>query len=223
MQAKAQTEADNRLRNAVAMQIDWQPEVLSRYIAVSAQDGVVTLTGFVHHPSERAAAERAARSVYGVKAVVNYIEVKAAVARTDPEIARDVIASISMDSTVPPSRIKVTVKEGLVTLDGKVDWDFQRLGASGCVGRVIGVRGVINNITVRPGPTASASEVRIRIEDALKRSAKSETRQISVTASDGTVTLSGHVRSWFEREEAERAAWAAPGVSNVVDRIAIMP
>jgi len=221
MQTLTQNETDNQLRTAVAMQIDWEPEVTSRDISVAAQEGVVTLTGFVHHYYERTAAERAAKSVYGVKAVANDIEVRTALARTDPEIARDIVHAMSVDATVPENRIKVTVKDGFVKLDGKVDWNFQRAGAGACAERISGVRCLLNNITVKP--TVSPADVQTRIEDALKRSAEVDSRRISVTASDGTVTLAGNVRSWFEREEAERAAWAAPGVSKVVDHIAVVP
>ncbi|HTA44409.1 MAG TPA: BON domain-containing protein [Bryobacteraceae bacterium] len=221
MQTRTQNEPDSELRTAVAMQIDWEPEVTSRDISVGAHEGVITLTGFVHHYCEKLAAEKAAKSVYGVKAVANDIEVKTVAARTDPEIARDIIHAMTVDVTVPENRIKVSVKEGWVELDGTVDWNFQRTGAVACAHRVAGVRGVTNNVTLRP--SVSPPEIQNRIEHALKRSAEVDARRISVTAENGTVHLFGNVRSWPEREEAERAAWAAPGVAKVVDHIAVVP
>jgi osmotically-inducible protein OsmY len=221
MQTQTQRETDNQLRSAVAMQIDWEPEVTSRDISVAAGDGVITLTGFVHSYSEKLAAERAAKSVYGVKAVANDVEVKTAGTHTDPEIARNIVHAMTSDSAVPEDRIKVSVKEGYVTLEGNVDWQYQRTAAATCAYRIAGVRGVHNNVTIKP--VVSPSEVKTKIEAALKRSAEVDSRRISVAATDGTVHLYGNVHSWFEKEEAERAAWAAPGVSKVMDHIAVVP
>jgi len=203
------------------MQIDWEPQVMSRDVAVDAHEGVITLTGYVHNYYEKLAAERAAKSVYGVKAVANDIEVKPVGTHTDPEIARELMHAMAVDVTVPETKIKATVKDGFVTLEGTVEWHFQRAGAAACANRMPGVRGVINNIAVKPA--VSTIEVKHRIEDALKRSADVDARRISVTAADGTVHLYGNVRSFSEREEAERAAWAAPGVGKVEDHIAVVP
>ena len=221
MNTRTTNEADSQLRNAVAMQIDWEPEVTSRDISVAAHEGVITLTGFAHNYYEKMAAERAAKAVYGVKGVANDIEVKTFGTRTDPEIVRDIVHAITADVIVPEDRVKASVKEGYVTLDGNVDWNFQRTEAAACVNRITGVRGVINNITVKP--SVSPLEVKAKIESALRRSAEVDSRRISVSTTDGTVYLSGNVHSWFEKEEAERAAWAAPGVSKVVDHIAVLP
>jgi osmotically-inducible protein OsmY len=141
--------------------------------------------------------------------------------RTDPEIARDIVNAMKLDLTVPDDRIKIGVHDGYVTLEGTVDWHFQGNGAETCARNVQGVRGVLNHIAVKP--KVSATEVTHSIEEALRRSAEIDSRRITVTAQDGEVQLYGRVRSWFEREKAERAAWAAPGVTEVIDHIAVVP
>jgi osmotically-inducible protein OsmY len=147
--------------------------------------------------------------------------VKPASVRTDPEIARDIVHAMKINVIVPDDKIKTLVKDGFVTLDGTVDWDFQRKGAETCARHIDGVRGVANLVTVKP--RVSAADVSIKIEQALRRSAEVDARRITVSATDGRVYLYGSVSSSFEREEAERAAWAAPGVSEVIDRISIVP
>lgn len=221
MPFETQKESDTRLREAVLRQLEWDPQVTSRDINVAAADSVVTLTGFVHTYSEKYAAEKTAQRVYGVRALANDIEVKLMDARADPEIARDALHAMSINITVPQAGIKVLVNEGFVTLEGLVEWDFQRKGAEACVRHLAGVRGVMNHLQVKPG--ASAAEVSTKIEQALRRNAELDARRITVSATDSKVHLYGSVRSWFEREEAERAAWAAPGVADVIDHIAVVP
>jgi len=221
MQTHSHKESDNLLRDAVIRQLEWDPQVISKDISVTVSDNVVTLTGFTHSYSEKYAAEKAIKSVYGVQAVANDIEVKPATMRTDPEIARDIINAMKLELTVPDDRIKAGVHDGYVTLDGTVDWNFQRSGAEACTRSVHGVRGVLNHIAVQP--KVSAGDVTRNIEEALRRSAEVDARRITVSARDGEVELFGWVRSWFEREEAERAAWAAPGVAEVIDHIAVVP
>jgi osmotically-inducible protein OsmY len=222
MQVTTHKETDKELRDAVLQQIEWVPEIVSKHISAKAEDGAVTLTGFVHSYFEKFAAEKAAKSVYGVKALANDIEVKPATTRTDPEIAHDIVNTMKGNVTVPGDRIKVGVREGFVTLDGKVDWRFQRDAVESCVRRIIGVRAVINNVEVTP-KKVSASEVKNKIEDALRRSAEVDARRIGVSASGSTVTLHGNVRSWLEKESAEQAAWAAPGVSEVLNHLVVIP
>src|SRR5579875_3496457 len=198
MQAKTMTESDKQLRDNVLRHIEWDPEVVSKDISVAAEDGVVTLTGFVHTYAEKFAAEKTAKAVYGVRGLANDIEVKWGTTRSDPEIARDIVHAMKINVVVPDESIKVTASDGFITLEGKVGWHYQRTAAESCARNVAGVRGVINNIEVKPKPaTVSSVEVRTKIEDALRRSAEVDARRITVSTQDGTVHLYGNVRSWF--------------------------
>ena len=144
MQTATNKETDQQLRDAVLRQLDWEPAIVSKDISVAAKDGVVTLTGFVHNLFEKEAAERAAKSVYGVQAVAGDIEVKLGTQRSDPEIARDIVHALQMNVSVPDERIKTSVREGFVTLEGTVDWNFQRDGAAATARNINGVRGLTN-------------------------------------------------------------------------------
>ncbi|HVB30446.1 MAG TPA: BON domain-containing protein [Gemmatimonadaceae bacterium] len=213
---------DMQLQRDVIEELAWQPNVREAEIGVACKNGVVTLSGFVDSYAQKYAAGRAAEHVIGVRAVADDLQVKLprAFVRSDTDIAHAAVTALKWDVEVPDSRIQVLVDDGWVSLDGAVDWQFQRSATEKAVRYLTGVKGVINRISVQQ-PKVSAYEVNQRIEQALKRSAAVDADRITVDAKNGKVVLRGTVRSWAEREDAERAAWAAPGVSEVNDEIAV--
>jgi len=222
MATKTQTRSDNSLRDDVLLELKWDPKISSASdIAVAVKDGVVTLSGFVPSFWEKDAAEKAVKRVYGVRGIANDIEVKLFWQRTDPEIARDAVHELESHVSIPADRIKVTVKDGWVTLEGTVDWEYQKSLAQSAMKKLKGVSGVTNKIQVTP--KASAAEVKSKIEEALRRSAELDARRITVEIEGSTVKLYGSVSSWAEREEAERAAWSAPGTTMVENHIIVNP
>jgi osmotically-inducible protein OsmY len=183
----------------------------------------VTLTGYVPSYTEKRKAERVAKRVRGIKAVANDIEVQmpSTSHRTDAEIARAAFDALKWAITVPDDRLKISVSKGWVYLEGDVDWQYQRTAAEDAVHSLVGVQGVTNQIAVKP--QASATEVKSRIEAAFRRSAELDAQQVRVELQDGKVTLHGQLHSWAERDEADRTAWAAPGVSEVENLIMVTP
>jgi osmotically-inducible protein OsmY len=217
-----QATTDDSVRENVLSELNWDPRISSENdIAVAVKDNVVTLSGFVSTFWDKDAAERAAKRVYGVKAVANDISVKPLWQRSDPEIARDAIQQLERHISIPDDKIKVSVKNGWVTLEGTVDREFQKKFAHSAVKKLKGVTGITNKITIKPKTTPE--EVKDKIEDALRRSAELDARRIRVEVKDGSVTLHGRVRSWAEREEAERAAWSSPGTTVVENEIVVEP
>lgn len=214
---------DKELQRNVQGALDWEPSVDAADIGVSVDNGVVTLRGDVRSYPEKTTAERIAFGVYGVKAVANDINVHLvdAAKRTDTEIAQAALSALKWNALVPEDRITVAVSNGWVTLKGHAAWDYQRVAAGKAVRDLTGVCGVSNLIAV--DPHVSAADVKTKIEAALKRSAEVDARRINVAVNDSKVTLSGNVHSWFERNEARHAAWSAPGVREVDDRIAVVP
>jgi osmotically-inducible protein OsmY len=225
MTSATATRGDEQIQRDVLEELKWDARVQPNEIGVSVQDGIVALTGWVDSYAKKWAAEQAAHRVRGVVAVANDIEVRlpSSAERTDTDIAAAVSRALEWDAFVPIDKIDVTVSKGWVTLEGEVEWEFQRRSAERAVRRLSGVRGVTNLIMVRPRHQPSPHEVRRRIMDALVRSAQTDAEKISVEVDDGTVVLGGTVRSWVERTEAERVAWSAPGVTAVENRITIEP
>ena len=210
----------SHLQELVQQELMWDPEVTSNTIGVTSMDGVVSLTGFVPTYAERMAAERAALRVQGTRGVANDLTVKLLSDRIDPDIAKDAVAAMRHNLSVPTT-IKVAVHNGYVKLEGTCEWWFQRNAAENAVRYLPGVKGISNFITIKP--RVSPDMVKLKIDAALKRSAELDAKHIHVAATGGTVTLTGKVQSYAERSEAERAAWAAPGVSTVDNEIVVTP
>jgi osmotically-inducible protein OsmY len=210
---------DEEIQKDVLAELKWDAQVQPNEIGVSVKDGVVTLTGWVDSYLKKWAAEDAAHRVGGVKAVANDIEVKLFSERTDTDIAEAAVHALQWDASVPADKIQVTVSKGWVTLKGEVNWNFEKQDAERVVRRLTGVKGVSNLITVKPSTTPS--ELKKRIEDALVRNAKVDANKITVEVQGSKAILKGAVRAWVEKEEAERVAWLAPGVTSVENRITV--
>ena len=214
---------NSEIEKDVKDELAWIPDLDAKDVAVSVDNGVVTLTGFVKSYTEKYEAEAAAKRVAGVVALANDLEVRmpAVDERPDPDIARDAIAALKSQLPVSYEKIKVIVKNGWITLEGEAEWQYQRQTAESAVRRIKGVKGVTNSMLLKPA--VKPTEIKKKIQDAFRRSAELDANRIVVEANGSEVILKGSVRSWVEREEAERAAWAAPGVTNVEDRVVVTP
>jgi osmotically-inducible protein OsmY len=215
--------SDAEIESDVEEELKWDPDLDATDIAVSVKDGVVTLAGFVKSYTDKYQAEAAAKRVAGVRAVANDIEVRmpSVDQRPDPDIARDAVAAIKSQLPISSEHIKIVVKNGWVTLEGQVEWQYQRQTAENAVRRIKGVKGVSNLIQLKP--RVEPEEVKKKIEEAFRRNAEVDANRITVEVHGGEVILKGTVRSWIEREEAERVAWSAPGVTSVDDQIVVSP
>ena len=213
----------SEIERDVREELQWGPDLNAEDIAVSVKDGVVTLAGFTRSYTDRLEAELAAKRVAGVHAIANDIEVRlpAIDQRPDPDIARDAVAALKSQLPISHDKIKVIVKDGWITLEGTAEWQYQKTTAESAVRKIKGAKGVTNVIQLKPA--VQPTDIQRKIQQAFKRSAEVDADRITVEAKGSEVILKGTVRSWIEREEAERVAWSAPGVTHVEDRIVVSP
>jgi osmotically-inducible protein OsmY len=220
---KAKEMTDPELRESIQDELHWEPSIDDREIGVSVKDGIATLTGTVRNFFEKWEAGSAASRIHGVKAVANDVEVllPGNSRRSDTDIARTAAEALAWNAALPADRVKVSVSDSWITLSGEVDWGYQKAAAEAAVRRLLGVKGVSNEVIVEP--RAVPTDIKARIEAAFHRSAAVDAQRIRVETKGGHVTLRGKVRTWVEREEAERSAWAAQGVTGVENLINLTP
>lgn len=214
--------SDSSIRQDIIDELDFEPSINAANVGVAVQNGIVTLTGNVDTYIERMTAEAAARRVKGVKGIALEIEVVPFGSNkvTDEDIVQRCLNVLKWNTTIPDGAIQVKVSKGWVTLEGSTPWQYQKDAAEHAIRRLAGVVGITNWIAI--APHTSPADIKNRIEEAFKRDAELEAKAITVSVTNGTVKLEGRVKAWTERKAAERAAWSAPGVKLVDDRITVL-
>jgi len=212
---------DSQIQKDVMDELKWQPFLNSSEIGVAVKNGIVTLSGIVDSFSKKLEAEGAAKKVAGVKAIAEDIQIGVSPVyhKTDAELAEAVVNALKWDSVVPDDKIQVKVEDGVVTLQGELEWQYQRSSATIAVQHLAGVRSVANLITIKP--KLSPSELERKIAAAFQRTALLDAGKVNVSTAGSSVTLTGKVRSFAERDDAEDVAWAAPGVYQVQNKLIV--
>jgi osmotically-inducible protein OsmY len=214
--------SDIKIQEDVMEQLKWEPFLKSSEIGVAVKNGIVTLLGQVDSYSKKLAAENAAKKIAGVRAIAEDIQIGVSPThrKTDTEIAEAVLNALKWQTMIPDEKIKVKVEDGVVRLDGEVEWEYQRTQAKLVIEDLAGIRYVLNFIKVKP--QINATEIRNKINSAFKRSALIDSGKITIEVTGSNVCLKGKVRSYAEKEDAENAVWNAPGVASVDNRLEIV-
>lgn len=212
---------NEQLQQDVIEALKWEPQLTSTDIGIAVRDGVVTLTGFVDAYTKKIAAEKAVKNVTGVRGVAEELQIRldGKNRKSDTELATAAIDALRWCSTVPDERIKVTVDNGWIKLEGEVEWAYQRDEAKREIEDITGVRGISNLITVKP--VVKATDVKAKIQKAFERSATIDASHIGIDVNGSIITLRGPVHSWSEHDDAEQAAWSAPGVTEVRNNLSV--
>ncbi|MDO8179965.1 MAG: BON domain-containing protein [Undibacterium sp.] len=215
--------SDREIKKNVEAELQWDPDINTTDIAIAVKNGVVDLAGYVPSYAQKSQAESDVKRIAGVVGIANDLEVRVPHVdkKSDPEIARDAVTALKIQLPTLHENVKVIVRDAWLTIEGSTEWQYLKERAEDAVRHLKGINGVTNNIVVKP--KVSPLEIKRKIEEALKRSAEIDANRIIVESHDGEVILKGSVHTWFERKEAERAAWSAPGVKKVDDKIFILP